>query len=127
MMENRRDVNRYPEQIDDLLGYLTESLPDYHPYQGLTAAPSIETMPEVWMLGSSPSSAMLAAQKGLPYTFAQFINGEGGPQYTEAYRNNFVSFPILAGTTKILSLYLWYVQKLKKKQKEWLPVWTYPY
>jgi luciferase family oxidoreductase group 1 len=85
-----RDVNRYPEQIDELLGYLTDSLPDSHPYQGLTAAPKIRTMPEVWMLGSSPSSAMLAAQKGLPYTFAQFINGEGGPQYTQAYRNNFV-------------------------------------
>ncbi|BCB05345.1 LLM class flavin-dependent oxidoreductase [Bacillus sp. KH172YL63] len=85
-----RDVNRYPEQIDDLLGYLTDSLPDTHPYQGLTAAPRISGMPEVWMLGSSPSSAMLAAQKGLPYTFAQFINGEGGPQYTEMYRNNFV-------------------------------------
>ncbi|WP_064092711.1 LLM class flavin-dependent oxidoreductase [Rossellomorea aquimaris] len=85
-----RDVNRYPEQIDDLLGYLTDDLPDSHPYQGLTAAPVIETMPEVWILGSSPSSAMLAAQKGLPYTFAQFINGEGGPQYTEAYRNHFV-------------------------------------
>lgn len=86
-----RDVHRYPEQIDELLGYLTDSLPDSHPYQGLTAAPMIQTMPEVWLLGSSPSSAMLAAQKGLPYTFAQFINGEGGPQYTEAYRNNFVS------------------------------------
>jgi luciferase family oxidoreductase group 1 len=85
-----RDVNRYPEQIDELLGYLTDSLPDSHPYQGLTAAPKIRTMPEVWMLGSSPSSAMLAAQKGLPYTFAQFINGEDGPQYTQAYRNNFV-------------------------------------
>ncbi|RIW35652.1 LLM class flavin-dependent oxidoreductase [Bacillus salacetis] len=85
-----RDVNQYPEQIDDLLGYLKDDLPDTNPYEGLQASPLIGTQPEVWMLGSSPSSAMLAAQKGLPYTFAQFINGEGGPQYTSDYRKNFV-------------------------------------
>ncbi|MGM0752723.1 MAG: LLM class flavin-dependent oxidoreductase [Bacillota bacterium] len=100
-----RDVNRYPEQIDDLLGYLTDSLPGTHPYQGLTAAPMIETMPEVWMLGSSPSSAMLAAQKGLPYTFAQFINGEGGPQYTQAYRNNFVPSEYLKEPKNIVAVF----------------------
>ncbi|MCA1057364.1 LLM class flavin-dependent oxidoreductase [Rossellomorea aquimaris] len=100
-----RDVNRYPEQIDDLLGYLTDSLPDGHPYQGLTAAPLIKTMPEVWMLGSSPSSAMLAAQKGLPYTFAQFINGEGGPQYTQAYRNNFVPSEYLKEPKNIVAVF----------------------
>ncbi|MCC5801587.1 LLM class flavin-dependent oxidoreductase [Rossellomorea vietnamensis] len=100
-----RDVNRYPEQIDDLLGYLTDSLPDAHPYQGLTAAPMIKTMPEVWMLGSSPSSAMLAAQKGLPYTFAQFINGEGGPQYTQAYRNNFVPSKYLKEPKNIVAVF----------------------
>ncbi|WP_406686409.1 LLM class flavin-dependent oxidoreductase [Rossellomorea vietnamensis] len=100
-----RDVNRYPEQIDDLLGYLTDSLPDAHPYQRLTAAPMIKTMPEVWMLGSSPSSAMLAAQKGLPYTFAQFINGEGGPQYTQAYRNNFVPSEYLKEPKNIVAVF----------------------
>jgi luciferase family oxidoreductase group 1 len=84
-----RDVNQYPEQIDDLMAYLTDNLPDTHPYQGLKASPLISTSPDLWMLGSSPSSAMLAAEKGLPYTFAQFINGEGGPQYTSHYRNNF--------------------------------------
>jgi luciferase family oxidoreductase group 1 len=87
---NYRDVNQYPEQIDDLLGYLTDELPGSNPYEGLQASPVISTRPDVWMLGSSPASAMLAAQKGLPYTFAQFINGEGGPEYTNEYRNHFV-------------------------------------
>jgi luciferase family oxidoreductase group 1 len=86
----KRDVHRYPEQIDELIYYLTDSLPESHRFYGLKASPMIKTVPELWLLGSSPSSAMLAAQKGLPYTFAQFINGEGGPQYTEAYINNFV-------------------------------------
>ncbi|MGM0847114.1 MAG: LLM class flavin-dependent oxidoreductase [Bacillota bacterium] len=84
-----RKVDQYPEQIDDLLGYLTDERPENNPYERLQASPIISTVPGVWMLGSSPSSAMLAAEKGLPYTFAQFINGEGGPEYTSDYRNHF--------------------------------------
>ncbi|UII55284.1 LLM class flavin-dependent oxidoreductase [Cytobacillus spongiae] len=85
----RRMTDQFPEQIDDLLGYLHDALPNHHPFNGLKATPQIQTAPEVWVLGSSSSSAILAAQKGLPYTFAQFINGEGGVQYTESYRRHF--------------------------------------
>ncbi|MDG5473539.1 LLM class flavin-dependent oxidoreductase [Jeotgalibacillus sp. ET6] len=84
-----RDVQRYPEQIDELLHYLHDDLPKEHPYYGLKATPVTQTTPNVWVLGSSPSSALTAAQKGLPYTFALFINGEGGPQYMNHYLRNF--------------------------------------
>ncbi|MEK4951182.1 LLM class flavin-dependent oxidoreductase [Bacillus sp. FSL W8-1127] len=84
-----RKVDRYSEQIDELLTYLYDSLDESHPYYGLKASPVTQTVPEVWMLGSSLSSAELAAQKGLPYTFAQFINGEGGPEFTKEYRRQF--------------------------------------
>ncbi|WP_456273662.1 LLM class flavin-dependent oxidoreductase [Bacillus sp. AK031] len=101
-----RDVNQYPEQIDDLLAYLTDDLPDTHPYQGLKASPLISTSPELWMLGSSPSSAMLAAEKGLPYTFAQFINGEGGPNYTSHYRNNFKPSEVLGQPKNMVAVFV---------------------
>lgn len=84
-----RDVQRYPHQVDEVLAYLHDSLSSDHPFYGLKATPRTKTVPEVWLLGSSPSSALLAAEKGLPYTFAQFINGEGGPQYSAQYRNHF--------------------------------------
>jgi luciferase family oxidoreductase group 1 len=84
-----RKVDRYSELIDELLTYLYDSLDESHPYYGLKASPVTQTVPEVWMLGSSLSSAELAAQKGLPYTFAQFINGEGGPEFTKEYRRKF--------------------------------------
>ncbi|PPA71733.1 LLM class flavin-dependent oxidoreductase [Jeotgalibacillus proteolyticus] len=84
-----RDVHRYPEQIDELLNYLHDDLPKEHPYYGLKATPVTQTAPDVWVLGSSPSSALTAAQKGLPYTFALFINGEGGPSYMNHYLSNF--------------------------------------
>jgi len=33
----------------------------------------------VWLLGSSPQSAIWAAELGLPYSFADFINRDGAP------------------------------------------------
>ncbi len=86
---NYRDVSKFPGQVDDLLMYLNDTMPADHVYQGLKATPVIEEAPPVWMLGSSQNSALLAAEKGLPYMFAQFINGEGGPSYANHYRKRF--------------------------------------
>jgi len=86
---NPKDIRRYPEQIDDLLSYLHDQLPENHPYEGLSATPILSHAPELWMLGSSGSSAQLAAEKGLSFTFAHFINGYDGPAAVRFYRNNF--------------------------------------
>ena len=88
----KRDVNRFPEQIDELRMYLTDSIPEDHPYHGMKATPLTQEVPLIWMLGSSESSALLAAEKGLPYMFAQFINGEGGKDFALTYRERFVPF-----------------------------------
>lgn len=84
-----RDVSIFPEQIDDLLMYLNDLMPPTHPYAGLKATPIIEEAPPVWLLGSSISSAALAAEKGLPYMYAQFINAEGGEAAAQLYRQSF--------------------------------------
>jgi len=42
--------------------------------------------PEPWLLGSSPQSAIWAAELGLPYAFADFINSKGG--IAELYRRH---------------------------------------
>ena len=84
-----RDVHKFPQQVDDLLMYMNDTMPTDHPYYGLKATPITASTPPVWMLGSSPSSAALAAEKGLPYMFAQFINGEGGPLAAKQYRETF--------------------------------------
>ncbi|MBM7649710.1 luciferase family oxidoreductase group 1 [Bacillus ectoiniformans] len=100
-----RDVDRYPQQIDELLGYLTDDQ-ENSSFPGLKATPLIDTMPEVWMLGSSPSSALLAAEKGLPYTFAQFINGDGGPQYMERYRKRFKPSMLLKEPKSMVAVFV---------------------
>jgi luciferase family oxidoreductase group 1 len=51
--------------------------------------PGGDTAPEVWLLGSSDYSGLLAAQMGLRFAFAHFINAKGGDAVTRAYRERF--------------------------------------
>jgi len=52
-------------------------------------APVIER-PEVWILGSSGSTAEIAASKGLGYAFAAFINPAAAAPALRSYRSRFV-------------------------------------
>ncbi|MDA1010622.1 MAG: LLM class flavin-dependent oxidoreductase [Chloroflexi bacterium] len=79
----------YPNQVEDLVGYLSDSLPLGHPFADIEATPRLETSPVVWCLGSSLDSAMIAAELGLPFAFAQFINPEAGPRAVQLYRQRF--------------------------------------
>ena len=48
--------------------------------------PGLPEAPEPWLLGSSPQSAIWAAQLGLPYAFADFINRDGAAIATDYQR-----------------------------------------
>jgi luciferase family oxidoreductase group 1 len=81
----------FPEQLTELLGYLDGSLPADHPFARLAAyLPGGGEQPEPWLLGSSPQSAVWAAQLGLPYSFADFINPDGA-EIARIYRERFES------------------------------------
>lgn len=84
-------VNYYPEQLDDLTGYLHDSLDEAHPFGGLLATPLVASAPDIWLLGSNGDSARLAARKGAAFAFAQFINGdeEMGIEAMHTYFENF--------------------------------------
>jgi len=56
---------------------------------------SYKNIPEVSLLGSSAQSAVWAAELGLPYVFADFIN-PGGEAMTEYYRQHFRPSAMLA-------------------------------
>ena len=76
------------EQLAELLALLEDDLPRDHPFARLTALPGGPERPEVWLLGSSPQSAIWAAELGLPYSFADFINPNGG-ELAGLYRERF--------------------------------------
>jgi luciferase family oxidoreductase group 1 len=79
----------FPQQLAELLGHLEGRLPPDHPFARLAATlPGRPEVPEVWLLGSSLQSAIWAAELGLPYAFADFINSNGA-EATQLYRERF--------------------------------------
>jgi luciferase family oxidoreductase group 1 len=68
----------FPSQLAELLAYLEDDMPEDHPFARLAKSlPGRPAIPERWLLGSSPQSAIWAAEIGLSYAFADFINPDG--------------------------------------------------
>ena len=87
------DASMFPQQVLDLMGFLSGTLQPDHPFANVQAQPGqlIDSIPSVWLLGSSNYSAQLAASLGLPFAFADFFGttGDYGPLVTELYRQEF--------------------------------------
>ena len=77
------DYDRFPQQVWELSALLDGT------HQVVRLQPEVDTVPAVWMLGSSEFSGALAAELGLPFAFAHFINPRGGDEVARAYRNSF--------------------------------------
>ena len=87
----QRAPDDFIEQLIELLALLEGRLPENHPYVRLARTlPGLPERPEPWLLGSSPQSALWAAELGLPYSFADFINPESGAAIAADYRGRFV-------------------------------------
>ena len=79
----------FPQRVWELVAHLDGALPEDHPHRHVRLQPGGDTAPEVWLLGSSDYSGALAAQLGLRFAFAHFINPRGGDGVTRAYRQRF--------------------------------------
>ncbi len=82
-------IEHFPNQIADLIGYLEHTIPSEHPFSRIQLSPDGETLPEIWILGSSDQSAIFAAYFGRAFSFAHFITDEGGPEIMAAYKSQF--------------------------------------
>src|SRR3954463_12313263 len=79
----------FPQQLSELIALLDDDIPADHPFARLPKAlPGRPERPELWLLGSSAQSAIWAAQLGVPYAFADFIN-PGGAEIAQVYRDRF--------------------------------------
>ncbi|WP_459192050.1 LLM class flavin-dependent oxidoreductase [Halosimplex sp. J119] len=79
----------HAEKIESVVSHLYDDYPDDHPYSDLQIPRSGEGPPAPWVLGSSPSSAEIAAELGLPYCFAAFIRPQFAVHSFETYREQF--------------------------------------
>jgi luciferase family oxidoreductase group 1 len=86
------DARDFPQQVWQLREHFHGSLPEDHPFKRVRLQPEVDTAPQIWLLGSSDYSGALAAELGLPFAFAHFINPHGGEAVTRAYREGFKSF-----------------------------------
>ena len=105
----------FPQQVLELLGFLDDEFPQGHPYRDVHAVPGpwqaeqnevprAATRPGVWILGSSPYSAQLAGQLGLPYAFALQFGSADVVTAMALYRKHFRPSAVLAEPYGLVSV-----------------------
>lgn len=94
----------FPSQLAELLAYLEADMPADHPFARLSALPGLPEAPEPWLLGSSAQSAIWAAQLGIPYAFADFINPDGA-ELARIYRERFDDAPRLDAPRQMVAVW----------------------
>jgi luciferase family oxidoreductase group 1 len=81
--DGKPKFERFPQLVEDLSRYLWDK----------AATPVVSPPPPadlpLWMLGSSPDSAVLAAQRGLPYVLGLFINPQADARLIGHYQQHF--------------------------------------
>lgn len=82
-------IEYFPAKVADLRAFLTDTRPMTDAFARVKATPRVPHAPDLWLLGSSDSSAALAARFGIAFSFAHFINGEGGEQIVNFYRTQY--------------------------------------
>lgn len=81
--DGKPKFERFPKLVEELTSYLRDE----------KTTPLVSPKPPkdlpIWMLGSSPDSAQLAAQRGLPYNLALFINPQAPQELVRLYKRYF--------------------------------------
>lgn len=86
---NRLGIDYYPTKIRDMLAWVSSEKPWSEAFGDLAVSPAAQTVPEVWVLASSPDSARYAAYFGLPLSYAHFIVPEQAVEVARMYRAEF--------------------------------------
>jgi luciferase family oxidoreductase group 1 len=84
----QRAPDDFPEQFGELLSYFSDPGTPGGPFPQIARSLPAFAAPDPFLLGSSLQSAVWAAELGLPYVFADFINARGA-ENVEYYRERF--------------------------------------
>ena len=78
-------------KVLELQNFLQNRLEHDHPLYGLQASPLPTQPADLFVLGTTPSSAEMAGRLGLPYVFALFLNNDEGvmAEAMQTYRDKF--------------------------------------
>lgn len=84
----RQTADDSAQQLVELITWMEQGFEPDHPFSDIQVYRN-ETIPDFWLLGSSGWSATAAAELGLRYSFAGFINPEQAYDITGVYRQHF--------------------------------------
>ncbi len=86
---NQFSEQDFIEQLYDLRNYFHDRGEPGTPQAKVRAIPQVGTVPAMWLLSSSGQSGLFAAHFGMGFSFAHFINPNGGPESVKEYRQRF--------------------------------------
>ena len=86
---SRPRVDDHAEKIEEVAAHLYGGFEPGHPFAELDLPRSRDSVPEIWVHGSSASSAEIAGELGLRYCFAAFIRPQWAVDAMEAYHESF--------------------------------------
>src|SRR5207245_9119661 len=75
-LRENANIEYFPQQISDLVGFLHDTLPPGHVYAPVLAMPTGPTAPAIWLLGSCYASTAVTEHLGTDFSFAHLINKE---------------------------------------------------
>lgn len=117
-------VTHFPEYVDNVLAMMEPAgvgLALRGSQHVLKATPAAQSVPQIWLLGSSDYSARLAAAKGMPYVFAHHFSGSGTAEALELYRSTFQPSPELAQPRTFLTVNVSVADTAEEAQRLALP------
>ncbi len=90
-------------KVATLRDLLANRLPPTHPLVSARATPTDAVAPELWLLGSSPSSAAAAAALGVDYAYAHFINPRDTAEAVRTYRERYAEGRIIVAISALVA------------------------
>ncbi|MBO54971.1 MAG: hypothetical protein CL886_04840 [Dehalococcoidia bacterium] len=94
-------INSFEAKLTALQQFIIDNIPPDNPLYGIQAKPIPDVPADLFLLGTTVSSAVLAAQMELPYVFAAFLNNDRDimaaaiENYSDCYKRDTVREPNL--------------------------------
>jgi luciferase family oxidoreductase group 1 len=102
----KKSMTEFPRQLQDLMYYLTNTLPAGHEYSGIKASPQVSSLPELWLLGLGENSAKSAGKHGIGYVQGHFINPERGEPAFSTYKERFRPSPFFSHSVQMAAVFI---------------------
>ena len=99
-------IEYFPARLADTVAFLSGEMPHSEVFEQVRVSPHTAGVPDCWVLGSSFESALLAAEIGLPYSFAHFINAPATEKSLEIYRQRFKPSSLYAAPLANLGVFV---------------------